>query len=149
MLIVVLPNPKGGERTASGTSQAAADMGGAESAPQVAAASIEVRDVDYTAADLGALIAPYRRDAVAGAGSSSGRPGTEADTRRALECLQAAAPDAPGDLTQLIEARFQGRPAYFGIYVEGPGVGQPPDKATVWVVSRRDCAILSFAQAKL
>ncbi|HEY7667476.1 MAG TPA: zf-HC2 domain-containing protein [Actinomycetota bacterium] len=149
VLVVVLPNPKGGDQKtlSADTAAGAAEAGGAI-APEAAASSLEVRDADYDTADLAGLVAPYR-DAAVGIASDQGRLGSDAETRRALECLNQAAPDAAGDLMQLIQARFQGRPAYFGIFLEGPGAGEPPDKATVWVVSRAGCAILSFAQAKL
>jgi hypothetical protein len=98
---------------------------------------------------LSGLLNPYQRDAAVGTATDQGRLGTQADTRRALDCLNRAAPDAAGDLTQLIRARFQGTPAYFAVFLEGPGAGEPPDKATVWVVSAAGCDILSFAQAKL
>ncbi len=150
VLVVVLPNPKGGnEKTLSADTAAGAAEGGGALAPTVAASSLEVRDADYDADGLAGLIAPFQRGTALGAATDQGRLGTDVETRRALECLHRAAPDAAGDLTQLIQATFQGQPAYFGIFLEGPGAGEPTDKATVWVVSRSDCAILSFAQAKL
>jgi anti-sigma factor RsiW len=150
VLVVVLPNPKGGDqRTLSADAAAGgADQGGGAAA-ESAGGSIEVRDADYAAADLGSLIAPYRTTSVSAPTAALGRAGTDAETRRALECLNTAAPDAGSGLVQLIQARFEGQPAYFGVFLEGPGAGQPNDKGTVWVVSRRDCTILSFAQAKL
>jgi hypothetical protein len=150
VLVVVLPNPKGGnEETLGARSAADAAGGGGALAPETAASSIEVRDADYTAGDLGGLIAPYQRDMAVGGASIQGRAGSDAETQRALECVNGAAPDAAGSLTQLIQARFEDQPAYFAVFLEGPGAGQPNDKGTVWVVSRRDCTILSFAQAKL
>jgi anti-sigma factor RsiW len=149
ILVVVLPNPKGGnEKALSADTAAGADAGGGAAAPEMAASRIEVRDADYTAADLAGLIGPYRANALAGP-TAAGRAGSDAETQRALACLNTAAPDAGAGLVQLIQARFDGQPAYFGVFLEGPGAGQPNDKGTVWVVSRRDCAILSFAQAKL
>jgi anti-sigma factor RsiW len=151
VLVVVLPNPRGGDREtlSADTTAGGADAGGAAVA-ESAGGSIEIRDADYTAADLGGLIAPYQRDMAAQAPTATqGRAGSDAETRRALECVNAAAPDAGSGLVQLIQARFDGQPAYFAIFLEGPGAGQPNDKGTVWVVARRDCTILSFAQAKL
>jgi anti-sigma factor RsiW len=150
VLVIVLPSPKGGDvRTASADFAGEDASGGASGAAALAASSLEVRDADYAADDLGGLVASYERDAAAAPEAIQGRLGSDDETARSLACLNTGAPDAAGALTQLIQARFEGQPAYFGIFLEGPGAGQPPDKATVWVVSRRDCAILSFAQAKL
>lgn len=61
----------------------------------------------------------------------------------------------PGGLTgddrlvRLIQATFQGRPAYVGVYLENPGAGQPADRIVIWVVARRDCSILSFSSKRL
>jgi hypothetical protein len=149
VLIVILPDPRGGdEETLIADSAAGGAEAGAE-APAATASRLEFRDLDYDAAGLSGLVAPYQRDAAVGTATDQGRLGSQAETQRALACLDRAAPDATGDLTQLIQARFQGTPAYFGIFVEGPGAGEPPDKATVWVVSKAGCDILSFAQAKL
>jgi len=57
----------------------------------------------------------------------------------------------PGGLTaqdllvRLIQATFEGRPAYVGVYLESPRAGQPADRIVIWVVARRDCSILSFS----
>jgi hypothetical protein len=61
----------------------------------------------------------------------------------------------PGGLTaqdrlvRLIQARFQGRPAYVGVYLESPSAGQPADRVVIWVVARPDCSILSFSSKRL
>src|SRR5438034_262185 len=52
-------------------------------------------------------------------------------------------------LVRLIQATFQGRPAYVGVYLENPGSGQPSDRIVIWVVARRDCSILSFSSKRL
>jgi hypothetical protein len=49
----------------------------------------------------------------------------------------------------LIEAKFEGRPAYIAVYLEGPGAGEPPDTAVVWAAAKDDCTILSFASARI
>lgn len=70
----------------------------------------------------------------------------------ALECLRSSG--APlGDplerLDRLIEAQYQGTPAYFAVFLESPGGGQPADSAIVWVVATRDCRILTLASLPL
>jgi hypothetical protein len=70
-----------------------------------------------------------------------------ASADQALSCLgQAGAPlnDENSTLIRLIEARFQRTPAYFAVFLQGPGAGQPPDHAVVWVVARNDCRILTL-----
>jgi len=61
----------------------------------------------------------------------------------------------PGGLTgqdrlvRLIQARYQGTPAYLGVYLEQPGAGQPADRIVILVVARLDCSILSFSFKRL
>jgi hypothetical protein len=61
----------------------------------------------------------------------------------------------PGGLTgrdrlvRLIEATFQGRPAYIGVYLQQPGADQPADRIVIWVVARQDCSTLSFSFKRL
>jgi putative zinc finger protein len=52
-------------------------------------------------------------------------------------------------LVRLIQATFQGRPAYVGVYLENPSAGQPADRIVIWVVARSDCSILSFSSKRL
>jgi putative zinc finger protein len=70
----------------------------------------------------------------------------------AVECLRTSgAPlnDPLERLNRLIEAQYQGTPAYFAVFLESPGGGQPPDSAIVWVVASRDCRILTIASLPL
>ena len=61
----------------------------------------------------------------------------------------------PGGLTgrdrlvRLIQATFQGRPAYIGVYLQQPGADQPADRIVIWVVARQDCSTLSFSFKRL
>ena len=78
------------------------------------------------------------------------KDGSAAQAEGAAACLA-----KPGGLTgqdrlvRLIQAKFQGRPAYVGVYLESPGVGQPADRIVIWVVARSDCSILSFSSKRL
>jgi hypothetical protein len=70
----------------------------------------------------------------------------------AVECLRTSG--APLEeplqrLNRLIEAQYRGTPAYFAVFLESPGGGQPPDSALVWVVATRDCRILTIASLPL
>ena len=64
----------------------------------------------------------------------------------AISCIEAsgATVDERDVLVRMIQARYLGTPAYLGVFHEGPGGGQPPDKIVVWVVSSADCAILTL-----
>jgi hypothetical protein len=58
----------------------------------------------------------------------------------ALECLRnAGATFSDSDrLVRLILARYEGKPAYLGVFLEGPP-GKRPDRVAVWVVGAGDC----------
>jgi hypothetical protein len=61
----------------------------------------------------------------------------------------------PGGLTgrdrlvRLIQATFQGQPAYIGVYLEQPGADEPADRIVIWVVARQDCSTLSYSFKRL
>ncbi len=57
--------------------------------------------------------------------------------------------DPRDDLIRLIEAKYQGIPAYIAVFAEGPGAGQPPDHIVVWVVATDDCRILTTASQRI
>jgi len=88
------------------------------------------------------LAAPSAKDASAAQ--------AEAEAEAAAACLA-----NPGGLTgrdrlvRLIQATFQGRPAYIGVYLEQPGSGQPADRIVIWVVARQDCSTLSYSFKRL
>jgi predicted anti-sigma-YlaC factor YlaD len=70
-------------------------------------------------------------------------------TQDALDCLRGAEVpvDDPRDrLIRLIEAEFERTPAYLAVLLEGPGAGQEPTKAVVWVVAKQGCVLLHAAQ---
>jgi hypothetical protein len=52
-------------------------------------------------------------------------------------------------LVRIIQARFEGKPADIAVFLEGPGAGQPPDSAVVWVIATKGCSILSSGYTKL
>ena len=70
-----------------------------------------------------------------------------ADAGPAIRCFeQEGVPPAGADmvLRRLVDARYLGAPAYIAVFLQGPGAGQPPDRAVVWVLSRKDCHIEYF-----
>jgi anti-sigma factor RsiW len=176
VLVVALSVDLGGdddaaERAAAGAT-GSADGGGAqeESAPTAAFGGLEKQvDVNYdddgvrglaveTAVERSTLSAGATAEAgTTGATGATGGAGEALDAAfsapgAALECVRTAeAPvDDPKDtLVRLIEAKFKGEPAYFAVFLEGPGAGQPADRVVVWVVARNGCQILSGVQQTL
>jgi hypothetical protein len=49
---------------------------------------------------------------------------------------------------RVIDARFEEKPALIGIFLQGPGAGQPADLVVVWVASH-DCQVLSYASHRV
>jgi hypothetical protein len=77
-------------------------------------------------------------------------PREELRVEVAFECLQQGADIGPdAQVEKIIAASFKGTPAYIGAFLEGPGAGEPPDRLVIWVVSRDDCALLSFVRQLL
>jgi hypothetical protein len=52
-------------------------------------------------------------------------------------------------LVRLIQATFEGRPSYIGVYLEQSGAGQPADHIVILVVARQDCSFVRFASKRL
>ena len=71
-------------------------------------------------------------------------------TTLAKDCVRQSGIQGPQDLLiRLIEAEFEGTPAYIAVFSEGPGAGQPPDHIVVFVVAKDDCRILSTASQRI
>jgi len=71
------------------------------------------------------------------------------DVGKATRCLKnGGAFGNGGQLISVFEAKYQGKPAVFGVLLEGPEAGAAHDRAVVWVVSRSDCEVIAFAQQK-
>jgi len=127
------------------------------------ATTVEAQNVDYDLAGVEALATSYRGGA--DATFAANQPGTQApeatgvtSARRipfadAVACLDRAFTPAtgsqglPGQLVRVIQARFRGTPAILGVYLIGPGAGQPTDIVRVLVASSRGCTILTSTQA--
>jgi len=148
-IAIALPNVGDGGKTgaaedAAASVEAQAAEGGARANDDV---TITVEDKNYDEQGLQQLVSASSSDVA----SSEQAPlaGALADPA-AVRCVERAVPDeATGRLIRLIQARFEGRAAYIGIYLESPGAGQQPDLVTAWVASRNDCSFLSLAFAKI
>ncbi|HXF36417.1 MAG TPA: zf-HC2 domain-containing protein [Actinomycetota bacterium] len=125
----------------------AADAGGADAWASWRAPVLERQARDYRPEDL-AVLAEEPRHAMASAdGESVAQRPSE---REALACVAAGSDLTPEDrIVRLIEARFQGKPAYLVVAHRGPGAGQPPTKVVIWVISTQSCEPLSFSQGRL
>ena len=160
LLVVTLTLPHIG-KSSSSTADAAdsnAKVAAGASVPNAAlpASVIEIQQTNYDDASLSALSESYAGSSAALSTPTPGATestavinGTPAQTAKALACLVKSAPSEAGQPTRLISARFQGTPAYLEVFLEGPGADQPPDSVVVWVFATKDCAILSFSQARL
>ena len=146
-IAIALPNVGGNDKR--GAAEDSAGGVAAVSAPSTDAATRgpEVVDKDYDANDLERLA----RDTGSGGDAQGTQPeATALDTGNAARCVNKAFDEQPvGRLARLIQARFEGRPAYIAVYLEGPGAGEPADTAVVWVAAKDDCTILSFASARI
>ena len=141
----------------------AAGVAAAQSAAAPPATSVEAQNVDYDLAGVEALATSYRGGAAATFGPNE--KGTQVPEATgvttaqripfgdAVACLDRAFTPAtgsqglPGQLVRVIQARFRGTPAILGVYLIGPGAGQPTDIVRVLVASSRDCTILTSTQA--
>jgi hypothetical protein len=73
-----------------------------------------------------------------------------AEEKTALDCVQTqVAPTSADALVRLIEARYQGAPAYLAVVVEAPGPGETANEVIVWIVRKDGCTIANFAFRRL
>jgi hypothetical protein len=82
----------------------------------------------------------------------SGTPPAPAATAPSepLPCVQAVAGTSPTTtLLRLISARYEGQPAYIGVFAERPDPSAKPTLITVWVVSATDCSLLNYSSATI
>ena len=146
-IAIALPNVgegdrKGAAEDSAGSVEAQVGAAGTRANDDVA---FSVEDTNYDEKELQQLVSSSA-DAV----SSEQAPfaGALADPA-AVRCVEQAVPDeATGRLSRVIQARFQGRGAYIGLYLESPGAGQQPDLVAAWVAARDDCSFLSAAYSR-
>jgi hypothetical protein len=151
VVVVSLPN-LGGDRTA--TTMEADAGAGAPAADTAAATALEIQEVDYDMAGVESLAVSARSAASADTGMEQAPADAYEDPTEdpdrlteAIACLQTAFPDIQGVPTRVIEARFNGTPAYLGVYLVGPGADLPADAVHVWVADRATCSVLSATRA--
>ncbi|HEX6400221.1 MAG TPA: zf-HC2 domain-containing protein [Actinomycetota bacterium] len=147
VIALALPEIGGGP---GGSSDQAAAPGAAE--VQVDAAgnlpSIEVSDRNFREGDLTELASEASRGMASVPPLATAAPGE--DPSAAADCIRRAFAELPsGEPVRLIRARFEGTEAYLAVFLEGPGAGEAPDTAVVWVASADACSVLSFAQVRI
>jgi Putative zinc-finger len=170
LVLVVVLNLGGDEQqlpTADGSaSTGATAAGGAESAAdreRFAAGFDGLERQEGVNYDESGIRAVAHDSAVAltdqGAAPNAGTPAPGAETAteatlmfgvpgRAITCLErsgAPVADERDTLLRLIEAEFDGTPAYIAAFLESPGADQPPDKILIWVAAVDGCRFLSGA----
>jgi hypothetical protein len=153
----------GGERAATAPSAAApsADAQKALDRLLVAGVPLEHRSQSYTAADIrqltdstaaryaGAAV-PKTHKASDSASTAMGALVSSGDAKSAIACISSQVTSSPTDaLVELIEADYEGAPAYFAVFVESPAPGDPVNEVIVWVVRKDGCTIANFAFRKL
>jgi hypothetical protein len=111
-------------------------------------------DVNYDEAGIRAVAADAVVAAEDAPGTQAALASTVQDTKErtslARECVDQSGVRGPNDvLIRLIEAQFEGTPAFIGVYSEGPGAGQTPDHIVVFVIAKDDCRILSTASQRI
>ena len=156
LLAITLP------RLGGGTASDSAADGARPTAPDTRDLRLEVVSTDFDAASLqseaqasAARYADATADQEGAAPLASPAAATEGKTvgaapsAEALRCLRTAFEGFPGDPVRLVEASFEGTPAYLAFVLEGPGADQPADQMTVWVAARDDCSIVSLTSVRL
>jgi hypothetical protein len=133
---------------------AAAPTGGAPAAFE-AIEDLEKQDRRYSDDDVRVLLGDaaaaardLEQDRTVTEAAAGGADVQFVPAERGIECLRAAdvtLDDATAETFRLFEARYGRTPAYFAVFLQGPGAGQPADTVSVWVVAKRDCRILTFA----
>jgi hypothetical protein len=148
VLAIALPElGGGGAAPPADEASAPREAGLPAAAASPALPGLERSDRDYRSEDLEALAA----EAAAGTGGAvAGEAKVPPATARAVECVLRGSDLTPDDqVVRLIDARFQGTPAYLAVALRGPGAGQPPTKVVVWVVAKEGCGPLAYSQGTL
>jgi hypothetical protein len=114
---------------------------------------VERQDVDYEPADVAALAAGEAGAKAAGTADEAGAPEQALapqppGAEQAIQCVRRWASAAHGATPiRIIEATYQGRPAYLGVARQTPP-GEASDRILVWVLARDACELISFTQRR-
>ena len=145
-IAIALPNVGDNNKRAAGDSAGGMEAVSAPATDAGTQGQPEIVDKNYDASDLERLA----RDTGSETRAQGPEPQATTLDSSAARCVREAFDEQPaGRLARLIQARFEGRPAYIAVYLEGPGAGEPADTAVVWAAAKDDCTILSFASARI
>ncbi|HEY3264298.1 MAG TPA: zf-HC2 domain-containing protein [Actinomycetota bacterium] len=130
-------------RAASGVGAPA--FGGSRPVP------LERQSRNYDQGALESLARSTADDATTGTlRAGTGAPPQPAEADSASACLARGTGVEPqAVLVRLISARYGKEPALIGVYLTGPGQGQPPNEVIVWVVQPSTCQIASFTSKRI
>jgi hypothetical protein len=162
IIVIAVASPKLGS---SPSQTSAAGAGGSADRSFAEAETLDVVHADLSAAQLataaaalGGVQAGAESAPTSDASGVSGamdlpdlRPSQQLPERlpEASACLDQAWGATPGQLTRVILARFDGKPAYLGLYAIGPGAGLPPTRLQLLVASVGSCQALGSGYALL
>ncbi|MGQ0668857.1 MAG: anti-sigma factor family protein [Actinomycetota bacterium] len=146
--VIALGNLGGVGSDAGGGGGVAEGPAPAESATaaQSAAAPLERQAIDYDPESVQELAAVAADRSAEGAAPSAEDSAAFVDDP-AFECVARGSSVTPRDrLVRLIEARYEGEPAYLAVFLSSPKAGEPPDTVLVWIVAKRGCSPIFFIQ---
>jgi len=170
VLLLIAVAPKLGQGSNESAARPTANIAdGAEASAASAfqpATGVEIQHADYASDSLTgvverlrtsfAVVAPNASQVEGGAEPTRGPslPTQQASADPALlpqatACLNQAFGNPSGTLSRVILASYQGQPAYFGIYLIGPGADLPPTLLQLNVASVHGCQLLSQTTARL
>lgn len=169
ILLFISIGPKLGQGSDMRPAANLANGAGAAASPAGAypsATGVEIQHVDYASDSLTGVVERLRTSFAAAApiasqvsgaaeatrGPSFPTPQTSADPSllpKATACLNQAFGNPSGTLSRVILASYQGQPAYFGVYLIGPGADLPPTLLQLNVASVHGCQLLSQTTGRL
>jgi predicted anti-sigma-YlaC factor YlaD len=146
LAFVAVPNLlSGGSADSTGSAAPAApELGGTAASGGGSNSGLVLQpDHNYGAASIHQLAAA----AAAGRAPVPTDTATTSEAQAAVACLTKGAElKGTEQPVELIGAKFEGKPAYLGVY-RLPASGNTPERVVVWVVSKTECSVVSFSQA--
>jgi hypothetical protein len=139
VVLLAVALPRLGSQDDNASPEVAAGAG--DAAPAAPSLAIEAEETNYSSESLLELVSSARSSESITAGRTDAF--AAADSRAVLDCLHTALPGVKGQPVQLIRARFEGAPAYIGVFQAGPSDGSPARAALA--ASVRGCRLLSYA----
>ena len=148
--LIAVALPRLSTSDSAGTAATARGEGAADAAAPSPAGSgppiVERQDMDYGPAEVAALAADEADTAAAGAVPEQVAARQPPGAEQAIQCVRRWASAAEGAMPiRVIEATYQGRPAYLGVARQAPP-REGSARILVWVLARDACELISFTQ---